>query len=62
TGKAGLMVWVGACIPTGFLYWLILVLGFQLGRGAVLPPLVDAWLPNLVFGVSGLLSLWRLRG
>ncbi|MGE5849075.1 MAG: LPS export ABC transporter permease LptG, partial [Candidatus Methylomirabilota bacterium] len=40
TGKAGLMVWVGACIPTGFLYWLILVLGFQLGRGAVLPPLV----------------------
>jgi lipopolysaccharide export system permease protein len=62
TGKAGVMVWVGACIPTGFLYWLILVLGFQLGRGAVLPPLVAAWLPNLVFGVGGLLSLWRLRG
>jgi lipopolysaccharide export system permease protein len=62
TGKAGVMVWVGACIPTGFLYWLILVLGFQLGRGGALPPLVAAWLPNMVFGVGGLLSLWRLRG
>ena len=62
TGKAGVMVWVGACIPMGFLYWLFLVLGFQLGRSAVLPPLVAAWLPNLVFGVGGLISLWRLRG
>jgi len=62
TGKAGVMVWVGACIPMGFLYWLFLVLGFQLGRSAVLPPLVAAWLPNLVFGIGGLISLWRLRG
>jgi lipopolysaccharide export system permease protein len=62
TGKAGVMVWVGACIPMAFLYWLLLVLGFQLGRGGVLPPLVAAWLPNLVFGTAGLLSLWRLRG
>jgi lipopolysaccharide export system permease protein len=62
TGKAGVMPWVGACIPTGFLYWLLLVLGFQLGRGGALPPPVAAWLPNLVFGVGGLLSLWRLRG
>jgi lipopolysaccharide export system permease protein len=62
TGKAGVMLWVGACIPTGFLYWLILVLGFQLGRGGALPPLVAAWLPNLAFGAGGLLSLWRLRG
>jgi lipopolysaccharide export LptBFGC system permease protein LptF len=62
TGKAGVMVWVGACIPMGFLYWMLLVLGFQLGRGGVLPPLAAAWLPNGVFGVAGLLSLWRLRG
>ncbi len=62
TGKAGVMLWLGACIPTGFLYWLLLVLGFQLGRGGALPPLVAAWLPNVVFGVGGLFSLWRLRG
>jgi len=62
TGRAGVMVWVGACIPMGFLYWLLLVLGFQLGRGGALPPLAAAWLPNLVFGLGGLFSLWRLRG
>jgi lipopolysaccharide export system permease protein len=62
TGKAGVMVWVGACIPMAFLYWVLLLLGFALGRGGVLPPLIAAWLPNLVFGSTGILSLWRLRG
>ncbi len=62
TGRAGVMVWVGACIPTGFMYYLLLILGIQLGRGGALPPLIAAWLPNLVFGAAGLLSLWRLRG
>ena len=62
TGKAGVMLWVGVCIPMGFLYWMLLSLGFAFGRGGVVPPLVAAWLPNLVFGTAGLLSLWRLRG
>lgn len=62
TGKGGAMVWVGACIPMGFLYWMLLSVSISLGRGGVLPPLVAAWLPNTVFGLGGLLSLWRLRG
>ncbi len=62
TGKAGVMLWVGACIPMGFAYWMLLSLGFALGRGGALPPLVAAWLPNIVFGAGGLASLWRLRG
>lgn len=62
TGRAGVMLWVGACIPMGFLYWMLLSLGFAFGRGGVLPPLVAAWLPNLVFGAAGLFSLWRVRG
>ncbi len=62
TGKAGLMLWLGACIPMGFLYWMLLVFGFGLGRTGAVPPLVAAWLPNVVFGAGGLLSLWRLRG
>jgi lipopolysaccharide export system permease protein len=62
TGKAGVMLWVGACIPIGFLYWMVLSIGIAFGRGGVLPPLVAAWLPNLIFGSAGLISLWRLRG
>jgi lipopolysaccharide export system permease protein len=62
TGKAGVMLWVGVCIPMGFLYWMLLSLGIALGRGGALPPLVAAWIPNLVFGTAGLFSLWRVRG
>jgi lipopolysaccharide export system permease protein len=62
TGRSGVMLWVGVCIPMGFVYYMLLVLGFSLGRGGALPPLVAAWLPNLVFGTAGVLSLWRLRG
>jgi lipopolysaccharide export system permease protein len=62
TGRAGVMVWVGACVPLAFVYWMLLTLGFQLGRSGALPPLVAAWLPNLAFGTAGLVSLWRLRG
>ncbi len=62
TGKAGVMIWVGACIPLGFVYWVLLSLGIQLGRGGALPPLLAAWLPNTVFSLAGLASLWRVRG
>ena len=49
TGRAGVMIWVAACIPMGFVYYVVLVLGISLGRGGALPPLVAAWLPNAVF-------------
>ena len=62
TGKAGVMLWVGACIPLGFVYWVLLSLGIQLGRGGALPPLPAAWLANTVFAAAGLVSLWRVRG
>lgn len=62
TNRSGVMIWVGVCIPMGFLYYMLLVLGISLGRGGAVPPLVAAWLPNLVFGTTGVISLWRLRG
>jgi len=62
TSRSGVMFWVAVCIPMGFLYYMLLVLGFSLGRSGALPPLVAAWLPNAVFGTAGVVSLWRLRG
>jgi lipopolysaccharide export system permease protein len=62
TGRAGVMLWVGACIPMGFLYYMLLSLGISFGRGGAIPPLLSAWIPNLVFGLAGLVSLLRLRG
>ena len=39
----------------GFAYWMLLSLGFALGRGGALPPFVAAWLPNMFFAATGLL-------
>ncbi len=61
TGKTGVLVWVGACVPLAFLYWVLLSLGFSLGRGGALPPLVAAWLPNALFAAGGLAALIRVR-
>jgi lipopolysaccharide export system permease protein len=62
TSKMGVMLWVGACIPMGFLYYMLLSLGISFGRSGAIPPFVAAWIPNLVFGLAGIASLWRLRG
>ncbi len=62
TGRAGVMIWVAACIPMGFVYWVVLQLGISFGRAGALPPLIAAWLPNVVFAAAGVVSLWRLRG
>ena len=62
TGKFSIMLWVGACVPMGFVYWTLLSVGISLGRTGALPPLLAVWLPNTVFGLAGLFSLWRLRG
>ena len=61
TGKTGVLVWVGACVPVGFLYWVFLSLGFSLGRGGALPPLMAAWLPNTLFAAGGLAALIKVR-
>jgi lipopolysaccharide export system permease protein len=61
TGKTGVIVWVGACVPVGFLYWVLLSLGFSLGRNGALPAVMAAWLPNAFFAASGLVALVKGR-
>lgn len=61
TGKTGVLLWVGACVPLGFLYWVLLSLGFSLGRSGALPSLVAAWLPNALFAAAGTLAFARVR-
>ncbi len=61
TGKTGVVMWVGACVPLGFLYWVLLSLGFSLGRSGALPALVAAWLPNTLFAAGGFVALAKVR-
>ena len=43
-----------------FLYYNIWILTSQvLSKGWILPPVVGAWLPNVLFGAVGVYALWR---
>ena len=42
-----------------FLYWNNILLGKALGMGGLVPPALAGWSQNLVFGIAGIVLLWR---
>lgn len=44
-----------------FLYWGVLQAGVTVGRSGLLPPLLAAWIGNLIFGLAGILILTKVR-
>jgi len=45
----------------GFSYWILFAFAMSLGRSGSLPPLLAAWLANLIFGLSALYLFTRVR-
>jgi LPS export ABC transporter permease LptF/LPS export ABC transporter permease LptG len=43
-----------------FIYYFISVTGLSLARSGKLPPVIGVWLANIVFGLIGLVLLWRV--
>lgn len=42
-----------------FLYWNNILLGKALGLGLLVPPVLAGWSQNIIFGLGGLILLWR---
>jgi lipopolysaccharide export system permease protein len=57
SGGAG--VGLGLSVVIVFLYYVVLSFCQSLGEASYLPPVVAAWVPNLVFGVAGLFMVRR---
>lgn len=58
--RGGAFVGVLVAIVIVFLYYNIWILTSQvLSKGWILPPIVGAWLPNVLFGAAGAYALWR---
>jgi lipopolysaccharide export system permease protein len=52
---------IGLSLVVGAAYWVIYSLSISLGHGHVLSPFLSAWLPNILFGMIGVLLMAGLR-
>ncbi|OGC77169.1 MAG: hypothetical protein A2Z27_00560 [candidate division Zixibacteria bacterium RBG_16_50_21] len=59
--RSGLAFSFGATLIISFVYYVLLKFGQSLGYNEKLPPALAAWMGNIVFGVLGLIILFRSR-
>ena len=60
-GKKGALAGVGVGLALAFGYWGTFAIFRSLGYTSVLPPFLAAWAANLLFGLAGVLLLFRIR-
>jgi lipopolysaccharide export system permease protein len=61
SGRRNVFVGVASSIFICFTYFILQKLALAAGTGNWLPPVVAAWLPNVVFGIAGLWMTLRVR-
>jgi len=49
---------IGMGIAIGFSYWLIFAFSLSLGRSGTIPPILAAWLADILFTVA---AVWMIR-
>jgi len=59
--SGGLAQSIAAGVIIGFSYWLVFAFSLSLGRSGNLPPLLAAWLPNLLFGGAAYYMIRRVN-
>jgi len=57
----GFALGVTISFAIGFAYWVFFNICLALGHGGALPPLISAWIANLIFGTLGLSMLLQIR-
>ncbi len=60
-GRRGALYGVGISLLIAMVYWACLAIFEALGDNALLPPLLAAWAPNLLFGAAGLYLMLTLE-
>ena len=60
-GKRGTLVGIGLSVVIAMLYWGAIGVFRSLGYVNFLSPFIASWAPNLIFGLTGIYFLFRLR-
>jgi len=62
TGRAGgFAAGIGISLAIGLTYWILLSVSRAFGHSGILPPLLSAWAPHLLFGGAGVVALMSIR-
>jgi lipopolysaccharide export system permease protein len=59
--SGGIMQSIGIGIIIGFSYWIVHAFAMSLGRSGTIPPIVSAWLANIIFGVASAVMFLRVK-
>jgi lipopolysaccharide export LptBFGC system permease protein LptF len=59
--RRGALYGIALSIVLAIVYWACLQIFEALGNNALLPPLLAAWAPNLLFGAAGLYLMLTLE-
>jgi LPS export ABC transporter permease LptG len=59
SGRRNVSAGVASAIFICFAYIVMQRLAMGMGVGGTLPPVAAAWLPNAIFGLTGMVLLWR---
>jgi lipopolysaccharide export system permease protein len=55
------MYGIGLALGLGMVYWLLMSTFAAIGAGGLLPPLLAAWAPNLLFAAGATYLLLTVR-
>jgi lipopolysaccharide export LptBFGC system permease protein LptF len=61
SGRHNVFAGVAGSLFICFGYFIMQRIAMGLGVAAIWPPFLAGWLPNLVFGLTGLVLIWRAR-
>jgi LPS export ABC transporter permease LptG len=60
-GRRGSMYGIGVALLLVIVYWAIMAVFLALGHESLLPPILAAWAPNVLFSILGLYLILHIR-
>ena len=59
--SGGVAQGIGAGIAIGFSYWIVHAFAISIGRSGTIPPILSAWLANIIFGFAAVILFIRVK-
>jgi lipopolysaccharide export LptBFGC system permease protein LptF len=61
TGRRGALYGIGVGIVLAIVYWTTLSVFAAMGAGGLVPPMLAAWAPNILFGAAAAYMVLTVR-